>query len=585
MRPRLKWAALVFAAALAAAAGAYRWPLASAHVRAEFGRQLADAVGLELRGPARAYLTLLPLPAIQLVDVELSGADGATLIVAPQVKARIALGPLLAGRLRLSSAILRRPTVLVDLDRPPFAKSSALARLIASKNPSAGETPFGAFRVERGLVHLVSAENGLDTLIEDASGELDWPRLADPARLDLHARWRGAPVTIAARLDAPAQWLTQQGSPAFLDITSPIGALKLAGALKPGEKNGFEGSVSADFASTAALARLFGARPTSFPPDGRLAFAGKIAFGRHILTLSDMRLEALAQSADGALALTRNPSGWTLSGSLAAGALSLDEVLANMPAIYDESGWSDAPLSAGNFGALALDLRASIAKLQWRNHVLQDAALSLMSRDGRVTATLSEATAYKGLLKGEASFAPDERGIEMRATASLANADIGAMLADFGASGYSGQGGGQFSVQAAGDSPAALARALSGDASIALGPGAIEGLSFEEALRRSERRPINLFADMRTGRTVFNEAAAKATIEKGEAHIRSAAMIGPGVLITLNGAADLAARQLAAQITAARADEHGAPKPGGPEIHVTITGPWARPLIKSDTGA
>jgi len=77
MRPRLKWAALVFAAALAAAAGAYRWPLASAHVRAEFGRQLADAVGLELRGPARAYLTLLPLPAIQLVDVELSGADGA----------------------------------------------------------------------------------------------------------------------------------------------------------------------------------------------------------------------------------------------------------------------------------------------------------------------------------------------------------------------------------------------------------------------------------------------------------------------------------------------------------------------------
>ena len=70
MRQRLKVAAFLFAAAAVAAVGAYRWPISSSFVATEFGRQLTSAVGLELRGPARAYLSLLPLPSIQLVDIE-----------------------------------------------------------------------------------------------------------------------------------------------------------------------------------------------------------------------------------------------------------------------------------------------------------------------------------------------------------------------------------------------------------------------------------------------------------------------------------------------------------------------------------
>jgi AsmA protein len=587
MPQRLKLAALLVAAALIAAAGAYRWPMSSAFVAGEFGRQLSNAVGLELRGPARAYLTLLPLPTVQLVDIELCDGNGAAVISIPQAKARIALGPLLTGRLRLSGASLRRPTVLVDLDKSPFGKDSALARLIDAKTAGASETPLGALQLQRGLLHIVSAQNGVDTLIEDVAGELEWPRLVDGARLDVRATWRGAPVAIAAKIDAPAQWLTEGGgSPASLDIASPVGAMKLSGLLKTQDKNAFEGAIDARFASTAALARLLGQKPPNFLPDGKLAVAGAVALNSRGLTVSDLRLDALAQRFEGALALMRASSGWTLSGSLAADALSLDDMVAKAPALVDENGvWSDAPLALGPPEALALDLRASIAKIVWRNHALTDAAISVISRDGRVTATLSQATAYKGLLKGEASFAPDERGLEMRASASLANADLGALIGDFGLPGYSGQGGAQFSVQAAGDSAAALAKALNGDAAATFGPGVIDGLSLEEALRRSERRSINLSADMRTGRTVFNQAEAKATIEKGKARLLSAGMTGPGVWITLKGEADLAAGQLDAQLTASRANEHGAPDPAGPTINMTISGPWSRPTVKTDSGA
>jgi AsmA protein len=594
MRYRLKWAALLIVAVALAGAGTYRWPLSSAYVAAELGRQLTDVVGLELHRPARAYLTILPRPTLQIIDIELGGKDSAPVIAAPIAKVRLALAPLLIGRLQVSSAILRRPTVLIDLDRSPFAKDSALARAIDVKTyaetlnaaSDAKETPLGALSVERGLLHIVSAKYGLDTLMEDVAGDFEWPRVLDAARLNLRATWRGAPATITARLDAPAQLLAAGGSPAMLNIASPIASIRLEGEFKSGDTSPFEGALSADVASTAALARLFGEGAARFPPDGRVALTSKIAFNPPMLTLSDMRLEALEQTLDGALALTHTADGWSISGSLAADQINLDDLFAKAPALVEETGeWSDEPLTFGLFGAVALDLRTSIAKVVWRGHELQDAALSFVSHNGGATATLSEATAYNGALKGEISFSPSGQGVEMQGSANLANADIGALVAEFGASGYSGQGGAEFAVRSSGDSPAALARALAGDVAVKLGPGVIEGVSFEEALRRSERRPINLFADMRTGRTVFNEAEARATIEKGEARVRSAAMIGPGVLVTMKGGANLAARELATQFTVVRADQHGAPDLVGPQINVTISGPWSRPTVKSDTGA
>jgi AsmA protein len=587
MSYRLRWAALLTVAFTLAIAGAYRWPISSAYVASEFGRQLTHSVGLELRGPARAYLSILPLPSIQIVDLELRDQKGVPVITAPNAKAQLALAPLLFGQLKFSGAKLRQPTVFIDLDHAPFAADSALGHALERSGGSvADNTTLGALRFEGGLLHIVSANNALDTLIEDVAGELTWPRVADPLRLDLHATWRDAPMKVSVRLANPATYLSGGGSGVAVDLASPVASLKMDGALKPTDGGLFEGAVSAEVASVSALAKVLGKSPLRFPSDGGIALDGKIVANLRMATLSDMQLSAFTQKFDGALALTRIASGWSLSGSLAADALKLDDFANAAPVLFDANGeWSAEPLSLGSI-ALALDLRTSIAKATWGGRtVLQDAALSFIARDGGATATLSEATAYKGLLKGEISLTPSDQGVKMRASASLANADVGALIADLGSAAYSGQGGAELSLQASGDSPAALAKSLSGDASIKLGAGVIEGLSFEEALRRSERRSINPVTDMRTGRTVFNEAEARATIEKGEAHVRTAAMIGPGVLITMKGGADLVARALATQFIASRADQHGAPDLIGPQINVTITGPWRSPIIKSDTGA
>ncbi len=271
MSHRLKWAALLSAAFLVALAGAYRWPISSAYVAAEFGRQLTHSVGLELRGPARATLTLLPLPSIQITDLDLRGEDGAAVIAAPSAKVQLALAPLFLGHLRFSGAMLRRPTVFIDLDHAPFAADSALARLIDRRNPAADKTPLGALRFEGGLVHIVSAQNGLDTLIEDVAGELDWSSLVDPLRLELHAIWRDAPLKISARFDDPSAWLAGGASPALIELASPAASLSMNGALKSAQSGLFEGALAVDVVSISALTRLLGEAPALSA--GRASFA------------------------------------------------------------------------------------------------------------------------------------------------------------------------------------------------------------------------------------------------------------------------------------------------------------------------
>ena len=584
---RLKWVAIcavVFATALA---GAYRWPISSASVAAAFNRQLASAAGVELRGPGRAYLSILPLPSVQIVDVELRGKDGVALVTATKARARLAVSRLLLGELQFTDLVLREPTALVDLDNGPFAREGALARLLGLSGSAVSAAPIGGLRLERGLLHIVSATYGLDTLIEDIDGEIDWSGLTSALSADLRAHWRGESVAAEFRLAEPSAWLTGGNTSAWLKLSARDVSLALNGELNDGGPN-FEGALAIDAASLSDLGRLAGAPAIKWLPESRLSLTGTARANIFSVTISDMRLTAFGEKYEGAVALsTKDGGAATVTGSLAAEKINLDDFLAKSPPLVDDSGqWSEAPLSIGLPRGLDLDLRVSAATVGWRGHRIEDAAFSLMSADGGVKATLSEARAYKGALKGVAAMVPGPEGVsELSMSASLTNADIGALVAEFGPSAYSGGGDVEFALRSNGASVADFARALSGDVSLKLGAGVIDGLSFEEALRRSERRPVNIFSDMRTGRTTFDKAVARATIDKGEARLLDGAVTGPGVCVTLSGTADLANRELATEIVARRADQHGAQDPEGPELKMTIAGPWSRPIIRSDSGA
>jgi AsmA protein len=584
MPSRFKWAAMLFVALLALSAGFYRWPISSAFVVEETSARLSHSLGLELGHPSRVRLNLLPMPTLHMVDVEVRGQDKAIVLTAPEASVRLALLPLLIGNFEFASAILRRPTVLVDLDSHPFASGSAISSRIGAGGGARQSAPLGALQIKGGLVRIVSAANNIDTIVEDVEGAIDWPKLDSPLRVDWRATWRDERLAIEASLGAPADLLGGGRSDSRLSIASSNVQIRLEGDIL-GAENRFEGSVSADVVSASALKRVLGLPDASGLPNGRVSLAAKIAANPQMLTLSAMQLSFLEQSFEGALAFTRPSKRLSISGTLAADQLSLEPILASAPSLFDAKGdWSAAPFNFAALTALDFDLRMSAAEVKWRDHPLTDAAIELLSEGGRLTATLAEATAYSGLLKAEIALAPAPSGFDAHASASLANADIGALCGDFGWRAFSGQGRGEFSLQASGDSPAELIRTLEGKATIQLGPGTVDGLSFEEALRRSERRSIDIFNDMRMGRTVLTQAAANLAIEKGGNGTLNASMSGPGVSASLAGSLDMIARQLATRATAIQTDEGGVPVPKGPRLDFDIAGPWSAPTIKPFVG-
>jgi uncharacterized protein YhdP len=109
--------------------------------------------------------------------------------------------------------------------------------------------------------------------------------------------------------------------------------------------------------------------------------------------------------------------------------------------------------------------------------------------------------------------------------------------------------------------------------------GSIDGVNFEQALRRSLRRPVEFGRDMAIGQTNFSTARARLDISGGQAQIVEARMDGPGAIVEMKGAIDIASRQWRARIEAMQASAIGEPSAEAARLTISLFGPWAAPSI------
>ncbi len=188
--------------------------------------------------------------------------------------------------------------------------------------------------------------------------------------------------------------------------------------------------------------------------------------------------------------------------------------------------------------------------------MLSGAAASASVTDGEFDLNLIEAAAYGGRIEGETSLVRVGRDLKMSATADLTDADLGAACASFGGPLATGRGGAKIAVEAAGASPAAMIAGLAGTASIEAEDGSVLGVNLEEALRRSRRRPIDAWRDMRLGGTAYDKLEVSLTLADGRARVERSAMASRAVTARLDGLIDLAAQNWALRL-ARHSDRRG----------------------------
>jgi AsmA protein len=563
--------------------GAYRWPIRSAKIGAELSQAISPSIGLHWRGPSKATLALLPWPTLRVIDAELAGADGKSLLSAPIAQFSLSPTELLRGRFVPVGATLRNPTAFVDFDAAPViaAEEGALSA------GGDGEPPalWSHVRLYGGVLHVVSAAHQFDTLIESLDGSFDWPSVDKPMSFSLAGAWRDEHVTIEGRIDNPREGLERRSTGVRLAIASRPLSFAMEGTWGGNPTSGFVGDVSAQFNSLRALRRLFGAAGAPLIVGDTLSLEGKAQSNGASLAVSDAQLDVAGQKFEGALTIAHENARTAISGTLAADSLNMESLFGAPPTLLNARGaWSAEPFGFAPTGGLDLDLRISATHVDWRGFRLDDAAGSLICKDGQLTASLLEAGAYQGLLKGQLSLTQGANGLETQITGSLADADIGAAVASTGWSGYRGRGGFNFSLRSTGFAPADSVASLSGVVSFDLQAGVIDGVNIEEAMRRSQRRPIDLSRDMANGQTTFTHARAKLVVANGAANIAEARIEGPGSAIDIAGAIDIAAREFHTLLSATQTDAQGAPSADAARLTIMLDGPWSAPTVAALAG-
>jgi AsmA protein len=579
MRRAVAWGCALASILALAACGFARWPLSAAKVGDSLNAAFGASPRLHWSAPQAATFSVLPWPSVHIVDARLDDIGGVNLLSAPTARLDLSLIELARGRFIPIRAILVSPTVTLDIDRPPFAAAAGLA---APASVAGALAPLTSLSLSNGLLRVVAAKRGLDTLIANVQGRLDGLTVGNQLRFNLSAEWRNAPIAIAGVLSDPEAAAKGASSRFEFALDSPIAKFAFDGAVALGEKPGAEGDMTASVPSIAALAALFNAARPPFLAADDIALSGKVKAAADALALGDATMTSAGQTFEGAIEIAGPGGRATVSGTLAAETLALEPLLGPPERLFDPSGgWSAQPFALTPPQTFDLDLRLSAGRLDVYGRKLADAAADVMVKDGKLSMNLIDATAYGGRLDGEAALACLGQDLKLSARGELTDADLGAALADFGRPTATGRGAARFSVETSGVSPAAAVAALTGTAALEAADGGIIGVNLEEALRRSQRRPIDVARDMRLGGTAFDKLAVSLSLDNGRARVERGAMESRGVNAGVEGLVDLVAQQWALRVNAVQTDAAGEESQNAAHLTLDIDGPWFAPTVRA----
>jgi AsmA protein len=580
MRRAVAWGLAVALILALVACGFAHWPLSAAKVGDSLNAAFGASPRLRWSAPQAAAFSALPWPSLRVVDARLDDAYGVNLLSAPTARLDLSLLGLIRGRFVPVRAVLVSPTVTLDLDRPPFVGAPDGPK--APTSVAGALASLGSLSLSNGVLRVVSARRGLDTLIASVRGRLDGLAVGDQLRFNLSAVWRGAPIAIVGALGDPEAAANGAQSPFAFALDSPIAKLAFDGALAGGDAPSAEGDMTASVSSFAALTALITAGPPSILAADDLSIAAKVEVTADTLRLGDATLTSARQTFEGALEITDVGGRPTVSGTLAADALALGPLLGSPERLLDAAGgWSAEPFVLAPLRTFDLDLRLSAARLDIYGKALADAAASVIVKDGKLSANLIEAAAYGGSIAGEADAECVGEELRLRARGEVADADLSAALADFGRPVASGRAQARFAVETSGTSPAAAVAGLKGSASLEAEDGGIVGVNLEEALRRSQRRPIDVARDMRLGGTAFDKLAVAVALDHGRAEIERGEMTSRGMTAGLDGLVDLVAQKWDLRLGAVQTDAAGEESPNAAHLTLDIDGPWSATTVRA----
>jgi AsmA protein len=550
-------------------------------IRAALAHSLRAATGTEPRIEGEARFTLFPRPGIRLDGVRF-GDDGPSVFSAGSLQATIRLLPLVFGRVEIASLVFEHPRLRVEIENDGLRLVGLPLRLPDNSLEPARPD----IRIVDGTAELRSAGERSESL-----SALEWSFAWHGTDLTAKGsfQWRSIPVAATLLIADPNGLADGSRSPFRLKVEAEPLQLSFEGGLAFRKGLQAEGVFAAESNSLRTALAWGGIEPPTKGGFGPFSLKAQAALTPAGLALSDLTIELDGNRAQGGLTLTHDGGRPLAQGTLASETADFSPYARGFSMKSpDGRDWNEAPLEVKALDGFDLDLRLSAGRILFNKTELERVAMAAAVRAGRFTLSIGEAQIFGGMLHGTAAIGPSTAGTEIKLEANLKDFDAERGLGELaGIRRLEGTGSLALLLAGSGASVSAIIRDLQGQASLSVQNGSLNGLNVEQVLRRLERRPLSMTADLRGGRTPFDRFVARLQVTEGNASVQEAQMQNALLRVTLSGLASIPRRDLDLHGTASliRPPASGDSDAATFDLPFLVRGSWDDPALAPDPTA
>ncbi|MES2907523.1 MAG: AsmA family protein [Pseudomonadota bacterium] len=549
--------------------------------------KMSSLTGQDVTFSGAARSIGFPLPVFTLRNVQIAGsADGPALLRAPKIEAELKLFPLLRGDVEIAGISVIEPKIILNTDaegRSNWRSSSSLLVLFNPQQLATQSVPpaamrIGEVRIVNGTISFTQDGANPRTRFTDVNVALYWPEVTKRFEMRGAMLREGLPVRFSAMLRRPAALFAKDISPFEMTIDTSALRAQLSGDLFAVPQLQADAALTLTSPSLRDLARWSIPNPDSIPAVGPISARARLHFKNRDLVLDEAKLNIGDSRAEGYLAFKPDEIRTTMQGTLDFDTIDLRPFFETQAGeVLSGAGWSTKGLQSEHLSAIDADMRISAKSLLLGKARVEDAALSILTRDNRVELSLGDGKLYDGQMTGR--FVAETRhggGMKTYGTLSLSDMHVDdALRESFNIVSLTGTGDVSLSISGEGGSASDIAGSLQGEARLRIKDGNFAGINMPALMGKARSNPVEAFLEARSGQTQIDSAIARFTIKNGIAETNDAVVLGPDYQVSLKGNATLADRKL---------DLKGVIRPPLDakelfELPFAVRGPWNNPVI------
>lgn len=545
-------------------------------IKQRIADRISMATGRTVTLTGEPSLSIYPHLAVSVGGLTIANPKGMgddPFAVADEVTTRLSLLPLLAGQMKIEAVELVRPRVHLVAETDGRT-NWAMARNNASGAPAIADLALGRLTVADGTVVYDDAAAKRHEELTGVDLDLSWPAVAAGASGNGKMQWRGETIEFNGAVANPVELVDGRGSDIHFAVASTPLRVSFNGSMGDVESFDLEGDAAVSTPSLRKVVAWLGTPIGNGSILGPASITGRLSWHGADLSFAHATLGLDGNEAQGVAAVDFSGPRPSVRGTFAAAKLDLSPYFEAVRADLNANGpWPFAPTHLPVADLMNCDLRLSAHQVLIGALQLTGVGATGIIKNGAVTVTIGQALAYGGKLGATISAAMDGKSLSGHLKATVDGALVQTPLKDLlNVAALSGKANASIDIDGSGSTWGALAQSVTGNASIAVANGVVDGVDIKEIATRM----VDPLADpmpLGQGSAPFDGLTGKLTIANGVLSTSGLALSGPGYAIDLSGRGSLITGTVEAQATLAVKTGAGA------TIPLTVMGTWRAPQI------